>query len=409
MKFFYNLTVRGYYILIFIVSFFNKKAKLWILGRKNFFAKLENSNINITKNLWFHVASLGEFEQGRPVLEAIKKLYPNHKIVLTFFSPSGYEVRKNYQYADYILYLPLDTQRNAKRFIEIIKPEIVFWIKYEFWFHYLNQLHKSKIRTYIFSAIFREKQIFFKPYGKWYANILTFFTHIFVQNQKSIELLNQINITNCSLSGDTRFDRVFEISQNVKKIPIIEKFMNNKIVFICGSTWLPDEEFISEFINKNSKNIKIIIAPHEINENHVSKLCSLLKVNYIKYSEATIENVVEKDVIIINNLGMLSSLYQYGTIAYIGGGFGVGIHNTLEAATFGLPIIFGTNYHKFQEAKNLIEIKAAFSISNQKEFNEKLNELIENVKQRAEAGSFAKNYVYSQKGATQQILDWIQN
>jgi len=408
MKIFYNLTIRLYYFLIYTASFFNKKAKFWIEGRKDFWTKLEDAKIKDTQNIWFHVASLGEFEQGRTVIEAIKKLKPEYKIVLTFFSPSGYEIRKNYDKADYIFYLPLDTKYNAKKFIEIVKPKIVFFVKYEFWYHYLNQLFKSNIETYIFSSIFREKQIFFKPYGKWYRGILKFFKHIFVQNQNSIDLLKTININNTTLSGDTRFDRVFEISQNVKKYPIIEKFIENNLVLICGSTWLPDEEIIINFINNKSKNIKTIIAPHEINQNHVSKLCSLIKNNYIKYSEANLENIVNHEVLIIDNIGMLSSLYQYGNIAYIGGGFGVGIHNTLEAATFGLPIVFGSNYHKFKEAKDLIFSNAAFSISNQNELNEILIKLIEKENLRIEAGKYAKNYIVENKGATQKILEKIE-
>ncbi len=407
MQIIYNILIRSYYFLVLIVSLFNKKAKLWIQGRRTVWDSLSVTNFYTTKNIWIHAASLGEFEQGRPVIEYLKKNFEEYKIILTFFSPSGYEIRKKYQYADKIVYLPLDTQKNAKRFIKLIKPDMVFFIKYEFWFHYLYELNKQNIKTYLISAIFRDNQIFFKSHGSWYRQVLRFFTHIFVQNKYSLNLLKDIGVNNCTVSGDTRFDRVYELSQNVKKFAIIENFIENKNVFVCGSTWHKDEELIINFLNKKQRELKTIIAPHEVEIHNIQRLTSLIKVPYIKYSEANEQSIKDKDILIIDNIGILSSLYQYADIAYIGGGFGAGIHNTLEAATFGVPIIFGTNYHNFKEANDLIEIKAAFTVANQQEFDNCILKIIDNENIRTEAGKQAKNYVYENRGATKKIISKI--
>jgi 3-deoxy-D-manno-octulosonic-acid transferase len=390
--------------LIFTASFFNKKAKLWIEGRKNIFEKIKGIDFSNSTNIWFHVSSLGEFEQGRPLIEEIKQKYPTLKIILTFFSPSGYEIRKNYQLADYIFYLPIDTKKNAKKFIKLINPKFVFWIKYDFWYNYLNQLSKQNVPIYLLSAIFRKNQIFFKKYGKWYKKILFFFDKIFVQNQSSFDILEENGIHNQIVAGDTRLDRVFEISQTAKSFEIVEIFKDDKLTIICGSTWEEDEKIISAFINNSDEYLKFIIAPHEIHNEHINKIINLLDKKYILYSQAKILNLKDIQVLIIDNIGMLSSLYKYADITYIGGGFGTGIHNTLEPAIWGLPIIFGPKYHKFQEAVDLINLNAAFSISNNLDFEKILNKLINENNYRNECGEISKNYILNNKGATKLIF-----
>ncbi|RZJ97942.1 MAG: 3-deoxy-D-manno-octulosonic acid transferase, partial [Flavobacterium sp.] len=313
------------------------------------------------ENIWFHFASLGEFEQGRPVLEKLRQLHPQKKIIITFFSPSGYEIRKNYSLADAIFYLPLDTKKNAKRFIEIVNPEMAIFTKYEFWYYYFNELKRKEIPLYIISGIFRKEQIFFKRYGGFYRNILKCVSHFFVQNEESTLLLKSININNTTISGDTRFDRVYENAKNPKHIPEIDFFCGDSPILICGSTWPDDEKLIAELPAKYP-DWKFIIAPHEVHESHIQIIESLFP-ETVRFSELKSKRTTDSSILIIDNIGMLSALYQYGRFAYIGGGFGAGIHNTLEAAAFGLPVIFGPKFSKFQEAKDLIEIGAAKSIS----------------------------------------------
>lgn len=399
----YNLSIWFYTLIIKIAAIFNNKAKLWVNGRKNIFIKIKKSIVADTKTAWFHASSLGEFEQGRPVIEAFKKKYPDYKILLTFFSPSGYEVRKDYSEADYIFYLPADTKRNAKKFIDIINPDVVFFIKYEFWYYYLNQLNKKNIPVYIFSAIFRKNQLFFKWYGGWYRNMLKLFTKLYVQNIESQELLKSINITNTEVAGDTRFDRVYQLAKNAKEIDIIDKFTKNSTVIIAGSTWEKDEELLSQYLFYN-KNIKLILAPHEIHKSHIDKICSLFKTDFVKFTEATGSNINNKRIMIIDTIGILSSLYRYGQIAYIGGGFGKGIHNTLEAATYGMPVVFGPNYKRFQEACDLINLSAGFSISNFEELKIKFDNLLNNEKILKSASEYAENYVNKMRGGTNLIL-----
>lgn len=403
MRFFYSVSILFYSLLVKLASFFNKKAKLKHKGTKNTFTKLKN--FKSEKTIWIHCASLGEFEQGRPIIELIKKTKPEYKIALSFFSPSGYEIKKNYKNADVVFYLPYDSKKNADKLIEIIKPDTVFFIKYEFWYWYLTELKKRKISVYLVSGIFRPKQLFFKFYGSFYRKILTNFTHLFVQNKESAELLKNINIENVSIAGDTRFDRVIEISKNCRKFPLIEKFIEDKLVFIAGSSWKPDEEIIFEFINTNKfNNIKFIIAPHEIKNENIERILNLSNKKTVKYSDAKIETVNDADILIVNNIGMLSSLYSYADIAYIGGGFGAGIHNTLEAAVFGIPVIFGKKYQKFDEAKELIKIKAAFSIINYDEFNTIFKKLLSDEEFRKKSGENAKKYVNKNIGVSNKIL-----
>ncbi len=401
----YNLTITLYYFAILLSSLFNSKAKKWIKGRRGILR-----NIKIPKDekiIWIHCASLGEFEQGRPLIEAIKNKHSEYKIVLTFFSPSGYEIRKNYPLADYIYYLPLDTSKNAQLFIQKIHPEKIIFVKYEFWYHYIYNAKRQNIPVYLISGIFRESQWFFKWYGKFSRKILSFFEHVFVQNEHSRALLNRHHINHVSIAGDTRYDRVLKISHSVKHIPEVEHFKQNSLTLISGSTWPKDEALLIRYLNEINPGIKCIIAPHEIIKPHINEMVHRIHKKTVLFSNITISSGHEADVLIIDNIGMLSSLYQYGDIAYIGGGFGKGIHNVLEAATFGMPVVFGPNHKKFDEAFGLIRQKAAFSITSQKEYNEVMNMLIQSADVRQKSGSMALKYVNNKSGATSVILSYI--
>jgi 3-deoxy-D-manno-octulosonic-acid transferase len=400
----YNLGIQLYYLTIYLVSFFNKKAKLWVSGR--------NKQL-VTKSapsVWFHFASLGEFEQGRPVLEQMRNLYPTKKIVVTFFSPSGYEIRKNTPLADNVYYLPLDTKKNARNFIEAIQPTIAIFTKYEYWYHYFNELHQRDIPLYIISGIFRPNQVFFKWYGGLHRKMLGFVTRFFVQDTQSKGLLDGIGLKNVTISGDTRFDRVWANAQKPKALPLIEGFKNGNKIFIAGSTWPPDEQVLATLLGQYPE-WKFIIAPHEIGEEKINKLIRLLPTNSAtRYSQLTTHNSqLKTQTLIIDNIGMLASLYQYGDVAYIGGGFGAGIHNTLEAAAFGLPVIFGPEYSKFKEAKDLISLKAGFSIINEGELEQVAGKLINDEAFYADASSIIKKYVEEHTGATGTIVDFIKS
>ncbi|MCW3086123.1 MAG: 3-deoxy-D-manno-octulosonic acid transferase [Bacteroidetes bacterium] len=402
MKLLYNISLYSYLLLIRIASLFNAKAKLWITGRRHL---LDEINTRLSENtaplVWFHCASLGEFEQGRPLIERYKKRHPDHKILLTFFSPSGYEIRKNYAGADYIYYLPLDTAHNARLFIDAIKPIAVFFVKYEFWFNYLDELSERRIPTYLVSGIFRNDHYFFKSYGKWFRNQLSSFSHFYLQDPQSEQLLNGIGYKNTSVSGDTRFDRVNEIAKNVKQIELVKQFAGNEKVMIAGSSWEEDEKLIASI----KLDFKLIIAPHEIDEKHIHSIEEEFagKGFCLRYSKADEATVNLAQVLIIDNIGMLSSLYQYGTVAFIGGGFGKGIHNILEAATFGLPVIFGPNYEKFTEAKELIKQGGAFVVSGVAEL-EKTVALLNDEEVLKTASHISKHYVESRVGASDRIL-----
>ena len=410
MRLLYKIGIFLYSIIVRLVSPFNEKAKQFVHGRKNWKANLQNQVEKDARYIWFHSASLGEFEQGRPVIEEIKKQFPQYKIVLTFFSPSGYEIRKNYDGADIISYLPLDTKSNARAFIDIVKPEKVFFIKYEFWYFYISELKEQKIPLYIISAIFRDNQQFFKNtiWGRWYRETLFKFEHFFVQNETSAQLLKSIGLNNISVSGDTRFDRVAEIVKAAKKIPVVEKFKGDAQLIIAGSTWKPDEELLVEFINQTN-DIKFIIAPHEVSDVNINRIHQLLKKPAISFSKIVETEIDNYQVLIIDSIGLLSSLYQYGSIAYIGGGFGVGIHNILEAATFGMPIIFGPNYKKFKEAVDLISNGGAFSITNYDELESNFNNLISDKKLFNYSSENSKNYVEENVGSTKIIIKKVFN
>ena len=395
----YNISLRLYFCAVYIASFFSKKAQLWLNGRKNVvYEKLE-------KSIWFHFASLGEFEQGRPVLEHFREKYPQLKIVVTFFSPSGYEIRKNTPLADAVYYLPLDTAANARKFINAINPQIAIFTKYEYWYHFFNELNKRDVPLYVISAIFRPGQVFFKWYGGLHRKMLGFVKTFFVQDEQSEQLLQSLGINNAVISGDTRFDRVWANAQHPKDLPLIAEFIGDHKVFIAGSTWPEDETLLATLVNDYA-DWKFIFAPHEISDEKIDKLISLLPFNsVIKYSQLTTQNPpTYHQSLIIDNIGMLSSLYQYVDIAYIGGGFGAGIHNTLEAAAFGLPVIFGPNYSKFKEANDLIALQGGFSISNEPELKSTLAFLIEDIERYQALRQKIKDYVQQNTGATETIV-----
>ena len=406
---FYLFGIKCFYFLMAIASLFNSKAKLWLTGRKGIINKLKEEINTQEKLAWFHCASLGEFEQGRSLIESFKEKHKDYKILVTFFSPSGYEVRKNYDKADYVFYLPLDTPTNARQFLDAVNPSVVFFIKYEFWYFIIHEIGKRQIPLYLVSGIFRKNQRFFKNYAVQSRKMLKNFTHFFVQNKESQELLQSVNFDNVTISGDTRFDRVYTIAQQAKNLPLIEKFKADKITLVAGSTWKPDEEIIVKYFNENPQKFKLIIAPHEIHKENINRLISSFQkeTGILKYSEANENNILTADVLIIDSIGLLSSLYKYGDIAYIGGGFGKGIHNTLEAATFGLPIIFGPNYLKFREAKDLISIDAANSIDSGIKLNKLLNTLLINNDEIVRKGNRSADYILKQKGATDKIITSI--
>lgn len=403
MRFLYNIFIHIYILALNLISPFNKKIKTMLKGEKECFDRLQNLNSE-DKVAWFHCASLGEFEQGRPLIEEVKKQFPEYKILLSFYSPSGYESKKDYALADYVVYLPNDTKSNAKKFVKKVNPDLIFFIKYEFWYNYISAL-KGR-RLFQVSLILRQNQYFFSWYGKWFAKQLKNFEHFFVQNQQTANLLNKIGYKNVTISGDTRFDRVMTIANNAKSFTEIEKFCEgNQKIILAGSSWLADEKIIQQAVK--NLDIKLIIAPHVVGENHINEIQQLFP-EAILYSELA-NNDKKSNVLIINCIGILSNLYQYCDIAYIGGGFGVGIHNTLEAATFGKPICFGTNYHKFQEAIDLINLKAAYSISNQEELKQVLETLLNNEKIYNQSAEASKDYVKTKIGACKKIIEHLKN
>lgn len=408
MLFLYNITIHTYYLLISIASIFSEKARLWKEGRKNIFEKLYQKISRSDKIAWFHVASLGEFEQGRPVIEAFKKAYPNYKIFLTFFSPSGFRIRKNYEGADNIFYLPFDSPKNARKLLSIVKPKLAIFVKYEFWYNYLINLEKEKVPVFYISTIFRKEQYFFKWYGSWFRKHLRNINYFFVQNKESLSLLNSIGIKNAVISGDTRFDRVYAIKESVKTFSLIEKFITGKKVFLAGSTWEPCEEIMKNLIKKTGDEIKYIIAPHETNNNRISSVIKNLEnYNVLRYSKANDQNILEAEVLIIDSIGILSNLYQYCDMAYIGGGFGKGIHNIQEVITFGKPVIFGPNYHKFKEANELIKLGGAYNINNSHELIDIVGKLFQEKELYNQSSEVCTKYVEDNIGATEIILSKI--
>jgi len=412
MKLFYNIAISLYGLGIRLSSISNEKARKWVLGRRNFPSDLKES-IRKKGNkpvIWFHCASLGEFEQGRPVLEAFRNKYPGWNIVLTFFSPSGYEIRKNYSHADIVTYLPLDTPSNAAMFIKLVNPQLAVFIKYEYWFNIMSQLGKRKIPVIFISAKFRESQYFFKKSAGWFRKQLSQANHFFVQDRLSEDLLKSIGIDQVTVSGDTRFDRVNSISGNARKYPEVESFKGNSRIFLAGSTWPEDEKLLKKLINNSHVDWKFIIAPHETHERHISNLIELLGDKTTILLSSTDKDPGEgKKILIIDSVGHLMHLYQYCHIAYIGGGFGVGIHNILEAATFGKPVIFGPNYQKFKEAKDLIDMEGAFSISDEESLQETVTRLETGNQIYDKASECSANYVKENCGATETILRHLES
>ena len=390
----YNISIWIFSIAVHIASLFNPKAKQWIKGRKGIFKKLAEATKDHQDIAWFHCASLGEFEQGKPIIEGYKQKHPTHKILLTFFSRSGYEIRKNYDEVDWVFYLPADTKKNAKKFINIVNPIKVIFIKYEFWFNYMAELNKKNIPFYSVSSIFRKEQSFFKY--DWFAKQLNNVSHFFVQDQNSKELLKKIGFSNWTVAGDTRFDSVVSNTQNAISIPLIEKFSENKTTIICGSTWPKDEALLAKYIKENP-NYNYIIAPHELR--YISALKN--QTNALLFSKADSTNISNSTVLIIDSIGILSNIYKYGDLAYIGGGFGSGIHNILEAVAYGLPVVFGPNYQKFNEATELINKKGAISISNYTELTSAIHDFSTFDK------NIAINYLQENSGATDKILNSI--
>ncbi len=408
MSFIYNFILLFVSQLLKILALFSPKLNLFVEGRKSVFETLADKIQTSDKTIWFHAASLGEYEQGLPVIEAIKQHYPNHKIVLTFFSPSGYEVRKNNTIADVTVYLPLDTISNAKQFLDLVHPEKAFFIKYEFWPNYLKELKKRSISTYLISGIFREKQLFFKWYGGFYRKALKTFTYFFVQNENSKKLLQSIGFENVKISGDTRFDRVVAILEKDNTLDFIEQFKNNQTTIVIGSSWPKDEDLLVNYINKSSENVKFIIAPHNINHNQILNLKTQISKKTILFSEKNNVDVSNYAVFVIDTIGILTKIYSYADIAYVGGGFGnPGVHNLLEPATFGIPVVIGPNYSHFSEAIALVNLEGCLTIQNQTQLNEAFDLLLQNEDERLEKGHICNTFVQMNKGATQTIMSHI--
>lgn len=402
MKFFYFLCIRVYFLAVRLAAPFNRKAKLMVSGRKNWEKNLRAKVEPGQKYVWFHAASLGEFEQGRPLIERYKR--EGKKIVLTFFSPSGYEVRKNYDKADIVCYLPFDSKRNARKFIEIINPEFAVFVKYEFWYCMIRELARRKINTYLISGIFRSRQIFFRPWGKFYRKVLTDFAWMFVQDENSKNLLESAGVKNISVCGDTRIDRVYQISHEEYENEFLREFSQSGNVIVCGSTWPPDEKIISQYVNSHD-DLKAVIVPHEIHEEHLCAIKKMLGKPFVRLSKCETADASQLSYIIVDSMGMLSKMYRYGRLSYVGGGFGVGIHNTLEAVVYGIPVIFGPNYRKFKEAFDLIGCGAGFSISSYNEFENVIETLLSDEAKYSESCAQANAYVEKSVG----VSDFIYN
>ncbi|MBZ4044464.1 3-deoxy-D-manno-octulosonic acid transferase [Flavobacterium hibisci] len=408
MLFLYNLLIIITGFFLKIIALFSPKMKLFIDGRKNVFALLKEKINPEDKTIWFHSASLGEYEQGLPVIEKIKEKYPAHKIIVTFFSPSGYEVRKNNNVADITIYLPLDTKSNAKQFLKLVHPELAFFIKYEFWLNYLNELKKLKTPTYLISGIFRDNQMFFKWYGGFYRKALETFTYFFVQNENSKIKIETIGFQNIIVSGDTRFDRVNAILERDNSLEFIEAFKKNQPTIIIGSSWPKDETILIEYINQAAASVKFILAPHNIKAEQIENLKKAITKQTVLFSEKENKNLADYNVFIIDTVGLLTKIYSYGTIAYVGGGFGnSGIHNILEPATFGIPIVIGPNYSKFAEAIELVNIGGCMVVSDKEELKQIFDRLLSDQNFLSEKGKICRSYIQNNKGATSTIINTI--
>ena len=410
MRSLYSIVVRLFSLLLPLIGKFSPKLGKFVSGRKDVFTRLNAEIANSDRVIWFHAASLGEYEQGVPVMEEVKKLFPNHKLLLTFFSPSGYEIKKNNDLADVTLYLPLDTLKNARKFIKAAHPDLAFFIKYEFWPNYLEELKKNKIDTFLISGVFRENQPFFKWYGKWMIDSLKTFNHFFVQDQDSLELIKKLEFGNVTKSGDTRFDRVSKQLGYDNKLPFLEEFINGKSCLVCGSTWPEDDDLLVAFINESAvkKDIKVVIAPHEINTQKIEELKSKLKVQTVLYSRKEEEDLKSFSVLILDTIGLLTRTYHYADVAYVGGAAGnTGLHNILEPATFGIPIVTGTQLDKFPEAIKLRQLAGLYTVSTSEEASVLLNKFFDNKSFRQKTGMITGHFVQSNTGATEAVLDYL--
>tara|TARA_R110002051_G_scaffold186206_3_gene255550 strand:+ start:8579 stop:9814 length:1236 start_codon:yes stop_codon:yes gene_type:complete len=409
LYFLYNLLALSASLIIKVLALINPKLSLFVKGRKETFSILKKSISIKDKVIWVHAASLGEYEQGLPIMEKLKVDYPFHKIVLTFFSPSGYEVKKNSTVADSICYLPIDTQQNVRLYLNAVHPEMVIFIKYEVWPNYLAALKTNNTPTFLVSALFKENQIYFKWFGSFMRKALLNFTHIFVQNKKSNYLLKSIGINNVSISGDTRFDRVSEILESDNSLAFMQHFKNDTFCFVAGSTWPDDEKILIEYINQNTHNIKFVFAPHTIKAKHIGAIKQAINKPILCYSELDEKKPESYDVLLIDTIGILTKIYSYADVAYVGGGFATGLHNTLEPAVFGVPVIIGPNFNGFAEAEELVQLKGVISIKNTTEFKEELNLYYEDTTYRLKKGQINYSYIKAKKGATEKIMTIIKS
>ena len=408
MRVIYSFFIFFYGLFIRFAAIFNDKARQWVDGRRGIFAKLEGALKEVDRSktpvIWFHASSLGEFEQGRPIIESFRQTYPQYKILLTFYSPSGYAVRKNWDQADWIFYLPLDTPGNARRWMDVVQPAAAIFIKYDFWFNFLSCLRERKIPVYFVSALFRPSQHFFKWYGGWFRDQLPAVTRFFVQNRASAQLLEGIGVTNVTLTGDTRFDRVFAIASRKHSFPLIEQFIGSKRVFIGGSTWGEDEALLIPLIRNNNLDLKFILAPHDTSPGRIQRILAQLDRPVITYSDLNPENAGQADVLIIDSVGILAQLYQYATLAFIGGGFGTAIHNIQEPITYGVPVFFGPRYHKFKEAVDLIAHGGVFCVTSTGELAATAARLLSDPAEYQRVSGLCRNYVDENRGATEKIM-----
>ncbi len=409
VRFVYNFLITLSWIVLRIIAIFSTKMKLFVSGRMGVFKQLSTKTSKDDRFIWMHVASLGEYEQGLPILEKIKSDYPSHKIALTFFSPSGYEVKKNTPIADIVVYLPMDTISNTKKFLDMVKPELAIFIKYEIWPNYLYELRQRNIPTVLVSAIFSNRQIFFKPFGGFMRNSLKTFSHFFVQDKNSKDLLSSIDFKNVTVSGDTRFDRVLEILQRDNYLDFMSEFKKDNHCLVAGSTWPQDEEILVNWINISSEQLKYVIAPHTIKEIHVERLKSSISKKSICFSKIKGEDLSNFDVIVIDTIGLLTKIYSYADIAYVGGAFETGLHNTLEPAVYGIPVVIGPKYNGFKEAEDLVEEKGIQVIANNKEFNELMKRFINDSDFRESTGKINSKYISKNIGATEQVMTYIES
>ena len=407
VNYIYNIFAHITWFHLKIVALFHPKIKLFVQGRKETFSILKHKIHKGDHVIWVHVASLGEFEQGLPVIEKIKSEFPTYKILITFFSPSGYEVKKNTSVADAIVYLPIDTKGNARRFISKVNPKLAIFVKYEIWPNYLEVLEEHKIPVFLISAAFRKDQLFFKWYGGIMRKALGTFTHFFVQDEKSVELLKGIGYLNVTISGDTRFDRVSEILERDNELPFMEQFKGTNSCFVAGSTWPEDEEIMLPFINETKKSLKFVLAPHNIKSEHILSLKKSILKKTVLYSEIAKNDLSQYDVLIVDTIGLLTKIYSYADIAYVGGAFGTGLHNTLEPAVFGIPIIIGPDYHGFNEAEALVRQKGIITVNNKDAFQEIISDLLVNPDHISKTGKINFDFVHKNKGASIQIMEYI--